>query len=168
MALGQGCHVLLAVLACLLLMAACTVRLAPDFDRGILDGLIKANEQTLVLFAAVSSGVKSNTFRDRVATYNGLVGRFDAARVQVLSRPAPQPMISQLLGIGPSLDPRSEEIETFEAPTDKILETIVDTLKEMRDTDERRGLTPSVVKGFKRSYRTSIDQALTYEMALER
>ncbi len=168
MVLDQGHRILLTTFACVILLAACTVRLAPDFDRGILNGLIKANEQTLVHFAAVSAGVTSGTFQKREATYNGLIGQFDAVRVQVLSRPTPRPMIAKLLGIGVSQGSRPDEIEILEAPTAQILETVIDTLTVMRDTDGDNGLTPRKVEGFKRSYETSIDQALTYEKALER
>lgn len=162
-------NILLAASACLLLLAACTIRLAPDFDRGILDGLIKANQQTLVHFAAVDSGVSPCTFSEREATYNDFIGKFDAVRIQVLSRPTPRSMIAQLLGIGTSPDSKPEgSNETLEAPTAEILKKIIDTLKKMRDTDGEKGLTPSAVEGFKGSYEISIDQALTYEAALER
>lgn len=164
--LGQ--YVPPVVFAFLILLAACTVRFAPDFDRGILNGLIEANEQTLVLFATVSAGVTSDTFQQRETTYNGLIGKFDAVRVQALSRPTPRPIVAKLLGIGTSQDSRPDEIEILDAPTAQILETVIDTLTMMRDTDADSGLARSKVEGFKRSYEASIDQALTYEKALER
>ena len=166
--LHKGRHALLASFTCVLVLAACTVKLAPDYDPGILDALTKANELTLTHFAAVSSGVPPKTFATREATYNGLIGKFDAVRVQVSSRPTPQSMIAKLFGIGPSGDSQRGDIEILEAPTASVLETIISTLTEMRDTDREEGLKPFRVQGFKRSYETSIDQALTYEKALER
>ena len=167
-ALNQSRCVLLVFFACLLLLVGCTVKLAPDFDRAILDGLIKTNEQTLVHFAAVSLGVKSANFGEREATYNSLIGKFDALRIQVLSRPTPQPMLARLLGIGASGASKPDDIEVFAAPTAKILVKVIGTLIKMRDTDRDIGLSSFIVEGFKRSYEASIDQALTYEKALER
>ncbi len=166
--LGQGRNLLLASFACLLLLTGCTVKLAPDFDRSIVDGLIKTNEQTLVHFAAVSSGVEAATFDRREATYNSLIGKFDALRLQVLSRPTPRPMVAKWLGIGSSEDSEPNEIEVLKAPTDKILEKVIDTLTRMKSNDRAKGLKEGIVKGFKGSYEISIDQALTYEKALER
>ena len=168
MALSQRHQVLLVSFACLLLLAGCAVKLAPDFDRAILDGLIKTNEQALVHFAAVSSGVKSATFDERKPTYNSLIGKFDALRVQVLSRPTPRPMIAKLFGIGTSGDSKPDDIEILEAPTGEILATVIDTLTMMRDTDREKDLSSFKVRGFKQTYEASIDQALTYEKALER
>ena len=55
-----------------------------------------------------------------------------------------------------------------EPPTAASLGTVVETLTDMRERDRSAGLSPILVQGYKRSYETSMDQALTYEQALPR
>jgi len=91
---GRRCSIAVAVLsAAILLMTGCTVQLAPSYDTTIVDGLTSANEQAMTLFASVSSGTEGSPFSDREKTYNELIGKFGALRVQALARPTPQPLI---------------------------------------------------------------------------
>jgi hypothetical protein len=154
----------LVMLVLVALASGCAVRLAPGYDRSLVDGLAKANEDAMTLFASVSSTTRE-TFGAREPTYNALIGKFDALRLQSQARPTPQPLIFQVFGIGG--DPKTAP-KLLDAPTPKILQTVVDTLTRMRDTDRRQGLTDNLAQGFKSSYEISMDQVLTYEKALER
>ena len=51
-------------------------------------------------------------------------------------------------------------------PTPDILQTIIDTLTQMREVDSEGRLSAGMLPGFKTSYEISIDQALTFELAL--
>jgi hypothetical protein len=121
----------------------------------------------MVLFASVSSSTPDG-YAGRASAYNALIGKFDALRLQSQARPTPRPFVFQVFGIG--ADPRTapKDLALLDAPTPKILQTVVDTLTRMRDTDRRHGLTAAVAQGFKNSYEISMDQVLTYEKALER
>jgi hypothetical protein len=97
------CGIAVAFLsAAILLLAGCAVQLAPSYDTSIIDGLTSANEQAMTLFASVSSGTEGSPFSDREKTYNELIGKFGALRLQALARPTPQPLILDYLGLAPS------------------------------------------------------------------
>ena len=83
-------HSIIATLAVAVVLAGCGVRLAPNYDRSIIDGLGRANEETMTLFATVASGAPKNTFPARSQTYDELIGKFDALRLEAQVRPSPQ------------------------------------------------------------------------------
>jgi hypothetical protein len=87
----------LLFLLVMLSISGCALRLVPDFDRTIVDGLSKANEQTQVFLASVQKGTKPSGFSARKGTYNSLIGQFEALRVQAAARPAPPPLRSRVL-----------------------------------------------------------------------
>jgi hypothetical protein len=149
-------------------MAGCTVQLAPSYDTTIVDGLTSANEQAMTLFASVSSGTEGSPFSDREKTYDELIGKFGALRLQALARPTPQPAILNYLELTPSAETASEPGNRLKAPTPDILATIIDKLTRMRDKDKAGSLTKELVALFENSYELSITQALAYEKALQR
>jgi hypothetical protein len=149
-------------------LAGCTVQLAPDFDKTIVDGLTSANEQTLILFASISSGTASSPFSAREVTYNSIIGKFDALRVEATARPTPQPLILKYLGLGGHPSQAPSDSDHLTAPTPDIIANIVDKLTRMRDQDKAGPMTADVVAIYKNSYELSINQALTYEKALQR
>ena len=148
-------------------LTGCAVKLAPDYDKSIIDGLGNLNQEIMTFFASVSNGTKAQTFSEREATYNAIIGKLDALKIQSDARPTPQPYILQVFGIGQSLeDP--EGIEQLEAPTGGIVATMNETMTKMRDTDRLQGVTALEVQAFKGNITISMDQVLTYEKALER
>ena len=149
-------------------LSGCTVQLAPDFDKTIVDGLTSANEQTLILFASISSGTASSPFSAREVTYNSIIGQFDALRVEATARPTPQPLILKYLGLGAHPSQASSATDHLTSPTPDILANIVDKLTRMRDQDKAGPMTADIIAIYKNSYELSINQALTYEKALQR
>ena len=89
---------LVFVLAASLSLPGCTTQLAPDYDKTIVDGLTTANEQTLTLFASITSGVSRASFSAREPNYDLIIGKFDALRVQAMARPTPQPWLLKAFG----------------------------------------------------------------------
>ena len=153
---------LISLVALALALASCAIRLAPEFDRTILDGLISANQQTMVHFASVANGTSAGTFGKRKPTYDELIGKFDALRVQASARPAPRPLSAPILGAGAS------KLQPPTVPTPAVLAAVIETLTVMRDSDAEFGLRPNDVRRFKNEYEISVMQSLTYERALER
>lgn len=153
-----------ALLACVLLLAACTVQLAPPFDTGIIDGLAAANEEAMTLFATVSGGVSRTNFTDREKTYNAVIGKFDALRLQAGSRPVSTPLAARALGSATDIKPD----QVLKVPTPDVLAGIVRQLTRMRDEDRAQGLVPDRVDSFKESFEIRMQQALVYEKALQR
>jgi len=142
-------------------LVGCMAHLAPDYDQAIVDGLTKANIQAMTLFASVSSGTTvTSPFSVREEAYNSTIGEFDALRLEILARPAPQPpsfLASPTNAGGPPT-----------APSANSLKTVVNILTQMRDRDKSGPMPVVVVEAFKNNYVLSFSQALTYEKALKR
>ena len=152
------------ILACVL--CACTTQLAPGYDKNIVDGLTGTNEQTMTLFASLSESGGS-PFSGREATYNAIIGKFDALRLEAMARPNPQPPGLGFL-IGSNNKTGSNISERLKAPTPDILAKTVAELTRMRNQDKAGLLTADLVALYKNSYELSFSQALTYEKALQR
>jgi hypothetical protein len=158
-------------------LAACAVQLAPSYEQSIVDNLNNANVQTMTLFATISTGVTKDTFPARQQTYNTIIGQFSAVESQVQSRPPAQPG-----WLGNVIGSQAQKGPLPDAPTKANLDTVISTLTKMRDTDQLQGLpasnncptdlrptgTPLITCLFINAYKTSFDDALTYEMALKR
>lgn len=142
--------------------SGCAIKLAPSYDKAILNGLGEVNEQTMTLMASANNGTRKTDFSSRKPTYDKLIGKSEALKVQSNARPVPRSYFQQIFGFG------EDEEERLGAPTGDILTTISETLTKMRDTDEKQGLTKFEAAAFKNSFAISMDQAITYEKALER
>jgi len=149
-----------------LVLAGCAIKLAPEFDPDIVEGLTSANEEAMTLFASVSAGADQGTFAEYETSYNQLIGKFDALRLEAQARP--DPSTPSLINVVSEQLPAADDIAQLETPTPEILANIVATLTQMRDDHQAKGLTAGAVTLFKESFETKMDQALTYEKALER
>ena len=151
------------------LLGACAAQLAPNFDRTILDGLNKTNEDAMTLFSRVSAGTTKQTFATRSAAYDSLIGKVDALKLQASVRPAPQPnaVVSGFLARTTSGD-RQATASLPSAPTPDILARMGKAFTLMRDTDRAQGIKPAIVGAFRSEFEILMEQALTYERALER
>lgn len=156
------------------LLTGCAVKLAPDYDKSIVDGLIKANVETLTLMAGISKGADKATFTDREEIYNKIIGQFDALLAQVAARPEPRSLVAEWFGLGTTSAKSRNDIagiKRLKAPSEEILLEIVSTLSRMRDTDRKGTLDENKMTGdggFPNSYKISFQQVFTYEKALER
>jgi hypothetical protein len=164
---GGAAARLLSFLALAALLIGCQIQLVPQHDPAIVTGLTAANEKTLQLFAALSRPGARTPYPEREATYDELIGSFDALRVQAAARPVPESRIAGLLVSRSAADLKPEDIERLQNPTPDILQTIIDTLARMREVDSEGRLSAGMLPGFKNSYELSIDQTLTFEKALE-
>ena len=127
--------IVVLALACGPMLSGCAIRLAPDYDRSIVDGLETSSEEAMTLFASVSEGVTSSSFSKREPTYNGLLGKLDALRLTAAARPSPQSIQ------GSTFFPAAQQLPTqLNTPTPDVLNTLVRTLSSMRSTDRSRGL----------------------------
>jgi hypothetical protein len=152
----------------LVLVTGCAIRLAPNYDKTIIDSLNSANVEVMELFASTSGGVSKETFLEREGKYNKLIGVLDALRLQSSTRPVPRSLLSQVFASGPDINSKLEDIKVLEAPSTDSIKLMVNTLTKMRDVDKKQGLTSVEVSAFKGQFEISMDQALTYEKALER
>ncbi len=166
---GRTLEALFFSVALLFVLSGCAIKLAPSYDKSIIEGLTAANEKALVFFASVADGTSGASYSKREETYADLIGKFEAIGVQAKSRPYPRSQLEQLLGSGPSIGISTEEIRLLDqAPTVYAIEKIVVVFSDMRKFDKTGRLSKLIVEGQKNRYEISITQAFVYERALER
>ncbi|MEC5383156.1 hypothetical protein VSX64_20225 [Aurantimonas sp. C2-6-R+9] len=146
---------LLIILLSAVTLGGCAIRLAPSHDASLVQGLEQTTEKTMGLFAEVADGAERDTYPDRAAAYNEIIGKAEALRLSALVRPVPPPSFLSKSDTGSSVTP-------------EILIEVIKTVRTMQRTDRTLGLRSSLVQGFKQSFETSMAQALFYEKALQR
>lgn len=153
-----------SVLPALLFLASCSVQLTPPYTPDLVDGLSQVNTQAMTFFASVRNGTTEDKFFIREGRYNLLIGQLDALKTQSDARPEPSSFLSQMLGGSPE---PGEGIAKFDTPTGDVIQTMSDALVKMKETDQKQGLTGMEVTAFRGIILISMDQALTYERALQ-
>ncbi|WP_138472187.1 hypothetical protein [Poseidonocella sp. HB161398] len=154
-------------LSVVIVLAACTVTLAPPYDAELASGLDSTNQTTLILFSALSQGASADEFSRFQGQYDAAIGQFDALRIRADARETP-PLSRKAI----------ENIQLFPEfcgmddgcvnPTPGILETLLSTLRQMRNTHRSRGLPADKVALFKNDYEIAITQALNVEQSFNR
>ncbi|WP_449432645.1 hypothetical protein [Pseudomonas putida] len=150
----------------LLALGACTTQLAPLYDQALVDGLTSVNAKTMELMASAADGTTKETFANREKQYNKVIGSLDALALQAAARPAPTNHLANAistLGEAPGASGKGQMI-----PSATALMEISKTVSKMRQVDKKQGITGVEVKAFKGQVLIYMDQALTYEAALER
>lgn len=145
----------------------CTVQLAPSYNRELVTGITAQNKSTMEFFALMALGAKSTTYVDRESYYIQLIGGFDALVTQANARFTPRNKFRQKAN--EALKNKGIPVlEEGEIPSATALGRIYTTLIKMRETDQKQGVTATEVQAFKGQIKIYLDQALTYENALER
>jgi hypothetical protein len=157
-------HVVLCGL--LLVLAGCATQLVPFYDKAIVDGLTAVNVDTMELMAAASGGTSKETFAQREGRYNRIIGNFDALALQASARPMPSNSLPKALE--KMAEKRGITGPMQIVPSAIAFDEIAKTITKMRDTDRKQGVTAMEVQAFRGQALIYLDQALTYEAALER
>lgn len=149
------------------LLASCATQLAPLYDKAIVDGITTANREAMTLFASLSAGSSRDSFAERADNYNRIIGSLDALEIQARARPTPK--TSTLEAVNNWLEKRGlPAVSDDDVPSATALNRISATLKKMRDTDRKQGVTATEVQAFKNQLAIYMDQAITYEAFLQR
>lgn len=149
------------LLALFLLLSGCTADLTKAYDAALIRGLNDANEETLVLFSEISNGATAGRYAELAPKFDGLIGKFEALRMQSAARPVP----ALGLRIGGKLPGCGNAGECLTV-SDQTLDEIVGNLKGLKDDIREAGLTAMAVDLGKRDYQTAIGQVLAIENAL--
>ena len=152
----------------LLQTVGCAIKLAPSYDKTVVDGLTSVNEELMTFFASVSSGTNASDFDQRKPTYDRLVGKLGAIKIQSAARPVPRSQLDQIFGSARDVSVSPQELRRSEPPSVPAIDLMIKTMEKMRDTDQLQGVSAIEVSAFKGQIEISLDQALTYEKALER
>jgi len=149
------------------LMVGCATQLAPLYDKAILDGITVANREAMTLFASASNGLVKESHGARADTYNKLIGSLDALEIQAKARPVPK--TKNIVAVNTWLEKRGlPAVTDDEVPSATAIGKISATLKKMRDTDHKQGVSATEVQAFRNQVSIYMDQAITYESFLER
>ena len=157
------------VFSAVLLLSACTIQLAPDYDEALVDRLDVANTQALTHFAAVQDGSPQEEFGQYENRYSMLIGEFAALKQRAETRQTP-PLASKLTKIKFLSTFCNVKVDASSCvnASPASLQSVIDVMSRMRRTHKNIGLTADLVTGFETAYETAIKQALTVERALKR
>ncbi|QHG64383.1 hypothetical protein [Pseudomonas putida] len=147
-------------------VGACTTQLAPLYDQALVEGLTAVNAKTMELMASAAGGTTEETFTDREKQYNKVIGGLDALALQAAARPAPINSLATVINTSGHTSDASGEPQVIPSAT-ALMETSK-TVSHMRELDKKRGVTAFEVQAFRGQVLIYLDQALTYEAALER
>jgi hypothetical protein len=151
----------------LLFLGACAIQLAPAYDKQIVQGLESTSEAVMIQYAAVGEGSEKSKFSKMEPKYNELIGKLDALRMLSQSRYVPAyPTRGLFRRFNPDANVKASE--QYQAPSIRAIEGMVRTLSELRDDHRDKGLKKLNVAASKNQFEIYLDQALTYERALER
>lgn len=159
-------------------LAACTVRLAPEHEPAIVQGLTSLSSDTETLFAAVANGTRMADYESkRKERYAALVGKARALLVLIDARPEPKPAMLRWLGISRADDIKQDadqsqqfwqDLKTLDVPTDNQLEWFIEELGRMEQSDAATNLPKPAIRAFSIPIRRALKNAIVYEMALDR
>lgn len=162
----RRCNLVLGILLATL-MVACTTQLAPLYDKVILDGITLANREAMTLFASAANGLEKESYGARAERYNQLIGSLDALEIQARARPVPK--TKNIAAVNGWLEKRGlPAVTDDEIPSATAIGKISTSLKKMRDTDHKQGVSATEVQAFRNQVAIYMDQAITYESFLER
>lgn len=163
--LNRKIFIIYSIILSLTLIQSCSVSLAPEYDKAIVEKSTSLSSETMTLFAEIYSGTTKDSFEKRENTYNQLIGSFDALSLQAKSRPIPDVSTRKLNEL---LKQNGIESTTNDYPSAIAFQEISSTLLKMKETDQKTGLNPTLVEAFKGQIEIYLQQAITYETFLKR
>ena len=160
----------IAIVMLALVVAGCGIRLAPNYDRGIVDALTRTNEDAMTLFASVASGAQPGTYNRRVDIYNSLQGKLEALAQMVRARGTPPPPAAgvAVLGVIGVQNAQQQANEMVQPATGDNIDAMMNIINLMRSDDSRGKLSAPSVALLKNNFIAQMSQALKYEKFLER
>lgn len=159
-----------AALLWLFVLTACTIQLVPTYDQALVDGLNKANTETLTLFAELEGQeLGKESFATYEARYASVIGQFDALRQRAEARDVP-PLAQRLLKLKTVERLCGTGVGATECVniTPKRLENILAGLRTLRDRHRNRGLASDSIELARGNYDPPIQLVLSIENALKR
>ena len=157
------------VLLWTVLLAACTVQLAPAYDQALVEGLDASHAKALTLFAALETGSSAAEFETYAPRYAELIGGFEGLRERALARQVP-PLarrLSKARIVQDFCNSRDDPTACVNA-SPSSLERVVAVIRMLRNRHRSSGLEEETVRLLRRDYSLAIGQAITVENALKR
>ncbi|MDF3196929.1 hypothetical protein [Pseudomonas sp. 1928-m] len=148
------------------LVVGCAIKLAPEYDKAIVDGLKDNSKKVLVLFASISNGSLTEDYPGRKNTYDELIGAFESLKVMAEARPVPSSKVVEKAN--EYLKSRNKDEISLVAPSSGAINEVVRQLIAMRERDKSTNMSASIISAHKGFVLAALDQAITYESFLER
>ncbi len=149
------------------LFQSCSIQLAPKFDQVIVTNLTVVTEDIFKVLAEVAEGTKTLDYNKREDNYNKVIGKLEALKLQIDSRPQPNnDKIKKLIQkVNIVLKNRGEKEINLDQinPSAVALKNIVDNLVSLKKDDQMQDVTKTEVTFIKNAIVLYLDQALTYE-----
>jgi hypothetical protein len=155
------------IAAVALLVAGCSVQLAPVYDDYVDTGLTQLSQTIETYYAAMPPiGYTKETFPKQETFYADTIGKAEALKTRAAARPVPDPLVTRWLGM--EQKPAGALSIGDQIPSVTNIGLIVETLAELRDRQRDGGLSPAFVKREIEQIRIALRNAITYELALKR
>jgi len=148
-----------------LMISACAVKMAPDYDQSVITKLTACNEKIATYFTSFDP---SKAYADRHAFYDDVIGQESALGIELRARPTPQPLVLNWLGFDRADTEVGKIAKSTEAPSINAVAMIVKRLEYLRDEDKNKALSAPLVALTRGEVESFMVDALTYEMALKR
>lgn len=150
------------------ILAGCATQLAPTYDSQVVVGLNDLNKQSLVYFEEMSGDVSSIPYKDVEDSYNELIGATESLITQSDARPTPDN--KAVKKINEMLAKKDQAIwdPNNKLPSTEALRTIAEDYRLLKDMHKDGSINDIKFSLRKNSIVLSLDQAITFEYALER
>ena len=159
-----------AYLFALIILAGCSLQLAPLYQQSLVDGLNQANTKASTLFATLGGGSPRSKFTELASQYDTVIGAFDSLRIMALSRPIPA-LSSRILenqSVKAACEAVASDASACVNPTPEFLGEIVNIWTDLKEAHQRNGIAVDLIEYYKPLYERQITFALTIENALKR
>jgi len=173
-----GLNSFFCLLLAALLVSGCTVRLAPEHEPAIVDGLKTLSVATSTLLGKMKAGTKKADFeKERKSFYDEIVGQANGLLLLIDVRPEPKPAVLRWLGMASADDLTKKssqdanlwtDIKKLDVPTDDQINWLLEEVARMKNADKNSDLPPEAIRAFSKPILRALKNALTYEMALDR
>ena len=150
------------------ILVSCVTQLAPTYDSQLVLGVNDLNRKSLTYFASMSPEFASKKFEDSEDTYNELIGLTQSLIAQSETRPVPDnkaiKKINEMLAKKgkPVWDPNNN------LPSTVALQGILEEFQKLKAWHADGSLNKTKFELRKSSVSLYLDQAMTFEYALER
>lgn len=152
--------------ALLTLVASCEAAFAPAYDPAFVAGFNETNEEALALFSALAGGSSAGAYPRYAAQYDGVIGSFEALKLQAEARPVPPLPPAVAARVSPEDCPADAGCAIN--PTPFNLAGLIENLNLLKERHARVGLVPDYVGLRKEDYEIYAANVLILEEYLKR
>jgi len=159
---------LISVIFSSLLLVSCVTQLAPSYNNELIVGINDINKKSLIYFESMSADFSTVNYEDSKDTYNEIIGLTQSLIAQSEARPVPES--KALKKLNKILEERGQPIWDPEnnLPSTVALQGVMSDFKLLKAMHADGSINKTKFELRKSAIKISLDQAMTFEYALER